>query len=97
MCSDTKTMSKLAQCFADAFEHAHVQACMPSSVQVGKHCTFQNVFPGVDTGYDNIAVRAAQDRGIPICTCPRVNSASVAEAALMLMLMLARRVKEQEV
>lgn len=48
-------------------------------------------------GYNNIAIEAAQARGIPVCTCPGVNAASVAEGALMMMLMLARRVNEQEV
>ncbi|KAK9822208.1 hypothetical protein WJX81_005892 [Elliptochloris bilobata] len=37
----------------------------------------------------------AEARGIPVCTSPGVNAASVAEAALMLVLMLARRVPEQ--
>lgn len=49
------------------------------------------------SGYNNIAIEAAQARGIPVCTCPGVNAASVAEGALMMMLMLARRVHEQEV
>ena len=48
-------------------------------------------------GYNNIAIEAAEARGIPVCTCPGVNAASVAEGALMMMLMLARRVHEQEV
>ena len=49
------------------------------------------------SGYNNIAIEAAEARGIPVCTCPGVNAASVAEGALMMMLMLARRVHEQEV
>ena len=48
-------------------------------------------------GYNNIAIEAAQARGVPVCTCPGYNAASVAEGALMMMLMLARRVHEQEV
>ena len=48
-------------------------------------------------GYNNIAIEAAQARGVPVCTSPGYNSASVAEGALMMMLMLARRVHEQEV
>ena len=48
-------------------------------------------------GYNNIDIEAAQARGVPVCTSPGYNAASVAEGALMMMLMLARRVHEQEV
>ena len=44
-------------------------------------------------GYNNIAVEAAAARGIPVTTGPGVNSASVAEGALMSVLMIARKVR----
>lgn len=47
-------------------------------------------------GYNNIDIEAAKVRGVPVCTAPGYNAASVAEGALMMMLMLARRVHEQE-
>ncbi|KAK9823271.1 hypothetical protein WJX72_001486 [[Myrmecia] bisecta] len=43
------------------------------------------------SGYNNIAIDVARERGIPVCTSPGVNAASVAEGALMMMLMLARQ------
>lgn len=48
-------------------------------------------------GYNNIDIEAAQARGVPVCTSPGYNAASVAEGAIMMMLMLARRVHEQQV
>ena len=48
-------------------------------------------------GYNNIDIEAAQARGVPVCTSPGYNAASVAEGAIMMMLMLVRRVHEQEV
>ena len=50
-----------------------------------------------NTGYNNIDIEAAKARGVPICTSPGYNAASVAEGAIMMMLMLVRRVHEQEV
>ncbi|BDA49244.1 D-3-phosphoglycerate dehydrogenase [Coccomyxa sp. Obi] len=46
-------------------------------------------------GHNNIAVETAASLGIPVCTAPGVNAASVAESALMTLLMLAKRVREQ--
>jgi len=51
----------------------------------------------LNAGYNNIDIEAAKARGVPVCTAPGYNAASVAEGALMMMLMLARRVHEQEV
>lgn len=48
-------------------------------------------------GYNNIDIEAAQARGVPVCTSPGYNAASVAEGAIMMMLMLVRRVHEQQV
>jgi len=45
-------------------------------------------------GVDNIDVEAATRRGIPIVFTPGTNDEAVAEHALMLMLMLAKRVQE---
>ena len=47
-------------------------------------------------GYNNIDLAAAKERGIAVCTSPGVNAGAVAEAALMVMLMLTRRYKEQQ-
>ncbi|KAL3134120.1 hypothetical protein ABBQ32_008542 [Trebouxia sp. C0010 RCD-2024] len=47
-------------------------------------------------GYNNIDIEAAQARGVPVCTSPGYNAASVAEGAIMMMLMLVRRVHEQQ-
>jgi D-3-phosphoglycerate dehydrogenase len=43
-------------------------------------------------GYDNIDVKAATARKIPVCITPRANALSVAEHVLALMLALAKRV-----
>lgn len=43
-------------------------------------------------GYNNIDVAAARARGIPVTIAPGLNSSAVAECALMMMLMLSRRV-----
>lgn len=48
-------------------------------------------------GYNNIAIEAAAACGIPVTTGPGVNAASVAEGALMSMLMIARRVRTARV
>lgn len=42
-------------------------------------------------GYDLIDLEAARRRGVPVCNAPGRNSQAVAEAALLLMLALARR------
>lgn len=44
------------------------------------------------SGLDNVDVGAAMTRGVVVCAAPGVNAASVAEAALMSLLMVARRV-----
>lgn len=46
-------------------------------------------------GYDNIDTAAAAARGIPVCNCPGMNAAAVAELAFALWLALDRRVVEQ--
>jgi len=43
-------------------------------------------------GYDNIDMRAATARKIPVCITPRANALSVAEHVLALMLTLAKRI-----
>jgi D-3-phosphoglycerate dehydrogenase / 2-oxoglutarate reductase len=43
-------------------------------------------------GYDNIDVKAATARKIPVCITPRANALSVAEHVLALMLALAKRI-----
>ncbi len=47
-------------------------------------------------GTDGIDLPAARARGIPVCNVPGANAASVAEAALFLMLALARRLPEAQ-
>jgi phosphoglycerate dehydrogenase-like enzyme len=42
-------------------------------------------------GYEGIDVAAAARRGIPVCNAPGASHVAVAEAALMLLLLLARR------
>ena len=44
-------------------------------------------------GYENIDTSAAVECGIPVTHGPGINAASVAEAALMTILMLARKVR----
>ncbi|MCB9565074.1 MAG: hypothetical protein H6708_32215 [Kofleriaceae bacterium] len=45
-------------------------------------------------GYEAIDVAAARARGVPVCNAPGANPVAVAEAVLLLLLMLARRVPE---
>lgn len=45
-------------------------------------------------GTDGIDLAAAKARGVPVCNVPGANAASVAEAALLLILALARRLPE---
>jgi phosphoglycerate dehydrogenase-like enzyme len=49
------------------------------------------------SGLDNVDLAAARRRGVPVANAPGVNAASVAEAALMSLLLLARRFRELEV
>lgn len=44
-------------------------------------------------GYDGIDLAAAAERGVPVCNAPGCNADSVAEAALLLILALARRLR----
>lgn len=46
------------------------------------------------SGLDNVDLDAAQRRNVPVCNAPGVNAASVAEAAVMSLLMLARKWNE---
>lgn len=46
------------------------------------------------SGLDNVDLSAAHARDVPVCNAPGVNAASVAEAALMGLLLLARRFPE---
>lgn len=45
-------------------------------------------------GYEGIDLDAARERGVPVCNAPGKNPEAVAEAALMLILALARRLPE---
>ncbi|KAG2444479.1 hypothetical protein HXX76_001229 [Chlamydomonas incerta] len=45
-------------------------------------------------GYNNIDVEAAKQRGVPVTIAPGYNSHSVAEVALLMILMLSRKVDE---
>jgi D-3-phosphoglycerate dehydrogenase len=45
-------------------------------------------------GIDGVDLAAARDRGVPVCNAPGGNTHSVAEAALFLMLALARKLPE---
>lgn len=47
-------------------------------------------------GHDVVDVDAARARGIPVCNAPGKNAQAVAEAALLLMLALARRLPEAQ-
>ena len=47
-------------------------------------------------GVDNIDCAAAEARGIPVCNAPATNHVAVAEAALFLLLALARRLPEAQ-
>jgi D-3-phosphoglycerate dehydrogenase len=63
---------------------------IPASViQAGK---VLKVIARHGVGYDNIDVKAATARKIPVCITPRANALSVAEHVLALMLTLAKRV-----
>jgi D-3-phosphoglycerate dehydrogenase len=47
-------------------------------------------------GHEGIDLEAAKTRGIPVCNAPGTNSASVAEAAMLLLLACARRYRVAE-
>lgn len=47
-------------------------------------------------GTDAIDLESARARGVPVCNAPGTNPISVAEAAILLMLSLARRVREAQ-
>ncbi|MFA6507315.1 MAG: hydroxyacid dehydrogenase [Treponemataceae bacterium] len=51
--------------------------------------------PGV--GFDNVDVKAATERGIPVVICPAANARSVAEHSLALMFAIAKNVVESDV
>lgn len=45
-------------------------------------------------GYNNVDIEAAKARGVPVTLAPGYNSQSTAEVALVMMLMLSRRIDE---
>lgn len=47
-------------------------------------------------GFEAIDLASARDRGVPVCNAPGSNTASVAQAALLLILALARRFHEAQ-
>ena len=50
--------------------------------------------PGV--GYDNVDVRAATERGIPVVVCPAANARSVAEHTLAMMFAISKNIVESD-
>ncbi len=54
------------------------------------------VIAGVGVGYDGIDVDAASARGVAVCNAPGVLNTAVAELTVALILMLARRLGENE-
>ncbi len=78
---------------ADAVRDAHV--IIPSNAHVGgaemDAARDLRLIQQPAAGYDVVDIAAAKARGIPVCNAPGKNAQAVAEAALLLMLALARR------
>lgn len=78
---------------ADEVRDAHV--IIPSNAHIGAAemdaATELRLIQQPAAGYDVVDVEAARERGIPVCNAPGKNAQAVAEAALLLMLALARR------
>jgi len=72
-------------CGDDAITRAVLEKSMPRLRVISKY--------GI--GVDKIDVPAATELGVPVTFCPGVNHTTVAEHAFLLMLMLARRMREQ--
>ncbi|MBI4231192.1 MAG: lactate dehydrogenase [Planctomycetes bacterium] len=72
------------------------EVLVPSAVRIDG--SFLDLCPSVrlvhraGVGYEGIDLEAAKARGVAVCNAPGTNPVSVAEFALMLMLMLARKV-----
>jgi phosphoglycerate dehydrogenase-like enzyme len=81
-------------------ELADADVLIPSNARVGAaemdaapRC---RLIQQVGVGYDGIDLAAARARGIPVCNTPDTNGASVGEAALLLLLAVARRLPEAQ-
>jgi phosphoglycerate dehydrogenase-like enzyme len=79
---------------AEDLRDAHV--ILPSNCPIDgatiRACASLRLIQQPAVGVDGIDLRAAQALGISVCNVPGVNGQSVAEQALLLMLMLARRI-----
>ena len=61
-----------------------------------EHCRRLKVISITGSGYDKVDVGRATQLGIAVCNAPGVTDRSVADLAIAMMLMLARRVRENE-
>lgn len=66
----------------------------PITTEMLTHTEHLRIIARSGVGYDSIDIDAAASRGIVVCNTPGANSNAVAEMALTLMLMCARRVGE---
>jgi phosphoglycerate dehydrogenase-like enzyme len=76
---------------------AEVDVALPSNAPFGAHefaaAPRLRLVQQPASGFEGIDLAAARERGVPVCNAPGANADSVAQAALLLLLSLARRVQ----
>lgn len=96
--SDAATIRirKPATPLADAVRHADV--ILPSNTRIDASIIAAaeriRLIQQPAAGYEAVDLDAARERGIPVCNAPNTNADAAAQAALLLMLALARRLPE---
>src|SRR5262245_49416474 len=72
-----------------------VEVALPSNARFGREeieaAPRLRLIQQPAVGHEGIDLDAARARGIPVCNAPGINTAAVAQAALLLLLGLARR------
>jgi D-3-phosphoglycerate dehydrogenase len=71
-----------------------VRGVVPISRRVIEAATHLRVIGRTGAGYDNVDISAATERGIPVVFAPGAGARAVAEGTLMMLLALAKRLRE---
>jgi D-3-phosphoglycerate dehydrogenase / 2-oxoglutarate reductase len=71
-----------------------VRGAIPISRRVIEAASQLRVIGRTGVGYDNVDIAAASERGIPVVFAPGAGARAVAEGALMMLLALAKRLRE---
>jgi phosphoglycerate dehydrogenase-like enzyme len=91
--SESDLLAHLPGCVASlAGSEPYTRAVIAKAADAGL-----KVIARAGVGYDAVDLQAATDHGVAVCYAPGTNQDAVAEHAFMLMLALARKVREQDI